>query len=350
MGIIDDLIEHLEGPSPESGLKVLQTRISSSSILWTLYGIEAERFIVNVVSERAINQKFTADRIAEQVIGHLFQPQTCPQFNIHLSLEKELVLSQIEQDYGESVKLSILNEILHQKESKYLHIEVDGALYLHLNFPKPQKTSKKITKPSKTTKKSFHSLPDYTLIEIKLFTAPLENPQKSILRYLQANNLEEYFTTRHLFGLIGFSYLQRTGSPDPIARNDPVLIAQGDHNLPPFWAIHFFLCDQNILSEFANAPSRATAIFHNIEAHQRQIPHGLDPKGFKYGLTYNLVKVVFMNALLIELENENKDLRKKEAEARKKEAEARKKEAEAKKMAEKYRQKLLDKGISPDDD
>jgi hypothetical protein len=335
MELIDDLVEHLQVPSTESGLKVLQTRISSSSILWTLYGIEAERFIVNVVSERAINQKFTADRIAEQVIGHLFQPQTCPQFNIHLNLEKEILIPQIEQDFGDSVKLAILKDILQQKESKYIHIEVDGALYLHLNFPQSRKTSKKTTKKIKAGKKSVNALPDYTLIEIKLFTAPLDEPQKSILRYLQAGNLEEYFVTRQLFGLIGFSYLQRTGSPDPIARNDPVLSAQGEHDLPPFWAIHFFLCDRNILSEFANAPSRATAVFHNIEAHQRQIPHGLDPKGYKYGLTYNLVKVVFMNALLIELENENKVLRKKEEKERMEK--------------ERLRKMLIERGVSEEE-
>jgi hypothetical protein len=362
MGLIDALIPFVQSHPLGAGLSVLQTRVSPCSMLWTMYGPEAERFIANVISERAIDQKHLADRAAEEVLGRLFHPDTHPLFNVHLHLDQNFRFDNLRRDFSPAISIDQLEQIFQEKNPQYLHIEVDGALDLHLG---PLKTPAASPTTPRSAQKTGGSSPtcdleDYVLIEIKLFTSPLDFPLKSIQRHLQSATLERYFQHRHLFGLIGFSYLRRLEATDPIAVNDPVFRGDMKTSIPSIWAIHFFLCDQGFIAESPNAARRASVVFQNIDRHQQQIPHGLNPKAYKYALTYNIVKVLFMQSMIIELKNELEQERKakeqvlkeKEQERKAKEQERKAKEQERKakehalKRAAQYRQKLLDLGVS----
>ena len=89
-----------------------------------------------------------------------------------------------------------------------------------------------------------------------------------IRRHLQKTPLSEYFKIRHLFGLIGFSYLQNRNCIDPVGKNDPNL--EGIEN-PYLWCIHFILMEKGILDEYPNAVKRANRILESIGKHDEEV-------------------------------------------------------------------------------
>ena len=97
--------------------------------------------------------------------------------------------------------------------------------------------------------------------------------------------------------------------------------------------------ENGILDEFPNAVHRTKQILESIGEHdEKTLTEEYDQKGFKFGLTYNLIKVVKMSQTIARLENEIKELKQEKERTINKEKE----------RAEKYRQKLIDMGVDPD--
>jgi hypothetical protein len=351
MDLIDAILDNLNDPLNSPTFHSIFSRISKSSLLITLYGSDPENMIAHIISDRAINQKMTADRITEFVLGRLFRPETNPKFNVHLYLERQILFENLRKKYGENIKLTEFEKIYNNLDQKFIHAEIDGAIYLHLQNHSPT---------TKAHRKSTANIKQHHLIEMKLFTCPKEDPIKSLNKHLQDHALKEFFLIRDILGMMSFSYLHRVGETDVLAPNDKVL--QGK-KLPPFWAIHLILMDRRIVDELNDAPSRSKRILAAIHEHQQKIPHGLNPKEYIYELISNILKVVSMTQVIARLENDLEEARQREekalqqvkAERKAKEAERKAKEAERKakeaerKAKEAYRQKLIDHGISPDD-
>ena len=191
--------------------------------------------------------------------------------------------------------------------------------------------------PENTTE---NQLKGYTYIEIKLFTAPTGDEMKVLKRRLQKAQLQKYFESRHLFGLIGFSYLRHKDNIDPVSKNDPRLTST---NKPNLWCLHLILLNEGFLQDFNDAPKRAQAIFNAIDKHNALQPlSSADAKEFIYVSTYNLVRVIKMSQTIVRLEHTIEEKNKKiETERYRAETE--------KHRAEKYLKKLKEMGINPDE-
>ncbi|MHA1871800.1 MAG: hypothetical protein ACTSXF_12700, partial [Promethearchaeota archaeon] len=225
----------------------------------------------------------------------------------------------------------------------------------------------------------------YLFVEIKLFTAPIGDRAKSLRTLLQQNVLSSYFRLRHLFGVIGTSYL----SYNAPKKNEPVTWAADEYEEnkdKPKWISHLILMDARVLKEYKDAPGRSKAILDAIRVDQQKIlkKENINDKKYKYKLIYNFLKVIKMAEIIVNLREELKKERKmteaerkrieeiqKKLEAERKRAEAERKrieeiqkklEAERKrieeiqkkleaerKRAELYKRKLIESGINPDD-
>ncbi|MHA1732872.1 MAG: hypothetical protein ACTSU5_13080, partial [Promethearchaeota archaeon] len=195
---------------------------------------------------------------------------------------------------------------------------------------------------------------DYTLVEVKLFTAPPGDPTKVARRHLRDGALREYFKVRHLVGLLGFSYLHAAGVREPAVSSDPALAGVRPLHL---WAIHLALCSREVLEEFPDAPSRADALFGAIGGHQSELSARCHlPRGYLYSLTYNIMKVIHMTQTIKDLRHEISTLveEKRRAEEEKRRAEEEKRRAEEEKRRaeeerDRYRDKLRELGYSAED-
>ena len=232
-----------------------------------------------------IDQKATADHVTETLFQDVFKQSSHPKFNFLIGIKEKYDFKALENKFGEFINISELKKLNPEENQNYFHAEIDGAILIDL---KPEKIQKEDSK-------------GYAYIEIKLFTAPKENQIKILQRRLQKAPLAKYFKTRHLFGLIGFSYLRHKDSTDPVSKNDLRLIGKEKPNL---WNIHLILFDEGFLNDFSDAPERANTIFDAIRKHNRRQPLSLeDRKEFIYSPTYNLVSVITLSQTVVRLEH-----------------------------------------------
>ena len=118
-----------------------------------------------------------------------------------------------------------------------------------------------------------------------MFTPSSERPDKALIPLLQNKPLTEYFKFRHIYGVIGTSYLSYTDEKN----KDPVpvefLKKEGVSN-PCVWIAHLILMDKRVLTEFKDAPERSQAILNGIMSHQAELREklGLNPNVYKYKL------------------------------------------------------------------
>ena len=327
---------------PNSGEKtIIFDNISPSSVIFTLYGTEIDRYIDKLISFRAIDQKSTADLITKSIFKDIFTPESSPRFNFMIDVKKKLNREKLEEKYKKTLSVPIpdLFSLNPDSHPSYYKAEIDGAIMVNLT---PKSTGES-------------ELEGYAFIEIKLFTAPEGDREKIITKRLQRKPLSEYFKLRHIFGLIGFSYLHRADNIEPIGKNDPGLQQRGKQE-PILWNIHLILMDGGILIDFPNAIKRAHEFLKFIHKHDKKLANEeYDRKKYKFRLTYNLVKVIKMSQTIMGLQNKIEEAEKRVEEEKKRAEEAeeraeeeKKRVEEEKKRAEKYRQKLIESGIDPD--
>ncbi|MBD3351666.1 MAG: hypothetical protein GF364_09295, partial [Candidatus Lokiarchaeota archaeon] len=293
---------------------IIFDHITPSSVIFSLYGIKIDQYIEDLMNFRAINQKAVADKITKDIFKDIFKPSAMPIFNFMIKVKKSYDRLKLEEEYGKSIPISDLFALNPDKDSNYYKSEIDGAIQINLI---PEAVEK-------------HKLQGYAFIEIKLFTAPIEDRKHNIVRHLRKQPLLDYFKLRHLFGLIGFSYLHCESNFDPIGKSDPRL--KGMKN-PYLWCIHFILMSKGILEDKINAIERAESILQAINKQQTQIMNkNYHQKRFKFGLTYNLVKVIKISQTISNLESKVEELKRKakEQERKAKEQERKAKEQERK--------------------
>ena len=156
---------------------------------------------------------------------------------------------------------------------------------------------------------------------------------KILKRRLQNAPLMKYFESRHIFGLIGFSYLRHKEGIDPVSKNDPRLTSTIKPNL---WCLHLILLSEDFLQDINDAPKRAQAILNAIYKHNTQQPLGdADAKKFIYVPTYNLVRVIKMSQTIVRLEHTIEEKNKRIEEKNKRIEEKNKRIEEEKRRADK---------------
>ena len=262
-------------------ISVITEPLASSMQLFSLYGTTIDEFYSKLLEYRAIDQKTTADLTARAIFHHIINPDIKTNFN--------LILYKKTEDDLESQHPSD-----QQKQSS--HAEIDVAIKMNV-YPKDPNT------------KMFIIEEGYCFIELKMFTAPLEQQDKALLPLLQHKPLSEYFKLRHIFGVIGTSYLSYAdeNNNDPIATE---LLKQDGGSTPCAWISHLIMMDKRVLNEFSDAPERAKVILKGIKEHQKKISEKLrlNTNLYKYKLIYNILKVMVMTSHLVILQNKVEEL------------------------------------------
>ena len=337
-----------------ANLKIFENYINESIVVFTTYGPSVDEFMKEFLLYPAANQLNTANISVKKIFGDIFKSDTHPRFNFRIRFSKKVDFKKLRVQYPKYIPINELESIIKEEKDDYYHAEIDGALQLNL-YPKEntQNLSNTINKKrDKKYNKKSSDIDKYTFIEIKLFTAPLEDESKVIERNLQKGNLEKYFKYRNLFGLLGFSFVFDTENTEyvPIAENDSVFEANkkskdidGDNGnkmnaIKSIWAMHLILMDYSILSTTKNAPNRSKLILSAINEHQSIMMQNLDyGNNYKVGLTNNLIKVVKMYQQIEELKNDLK------AERKKTEAERKKTETERRILEEKLKKSEIER-------
>ncbi len=329
---IDLIINQSAEPQINENKSILKTKLNDHTILFTLFGQDIDTYI-GLATWRAIEQNTTADMFTEQVFKDLFKPETKPKFKIILYAKDELDIQKIKTDYPDKIDSEVLKRIIETKDKHYFKAEIDGIITVSLTQPEIKNAV----------------IFDYRNIffEVKLFTCPVEDPEKSVIKHLRNQKLEEYFELRDDLGLLTFSYLHQENELHPAALNTEIF--QG-RKLPNLWGIHLILIDKEILKDGLDAPARIKTIFETIKSHQHTMKKINElPDNYKYSMIYNIITVMNMSYLISELENQvKKERQEKEKERQEKEKERQEKEKERqekeklKKELEKYKQKFGD--------
>ena len=322
---------------------IISDQITPNCSIFTLYGTEIDKYIEGLMNYRAINQSSTANSITKSLFTDIFKPSSMPKFNFMIENRKVFDQLKMQKVFGKSIELSKLFSLSYEANPTYYKAEIDGAIQVSFN-------------PESVDKEKHDG---YAYVEIKLFTAPIDERGRILTRRLQKKPLGDYFKLRHIFGLIGFSYLQKENDIEPVVKNDPKLEGIEAPNL---WCIHLILMDKGILNDGQNAVDRAKQTLQSIKNHNKRIlQKALRQKGFIFGLIYNLVKVIQLSQTIVkyknELENKEKQLKRAKqrvaeekqrvAEEKQRVAEEKQRADESDKRADKYLKKLLEMGIDP---
>ncbi|MHA1731191.1 MAG: hypothetical protein ACTSU5_04575 [Promethearchaeota archaeon] len=320
---VEDLFLSLRGTRDEGDLVVLADRVGPSAVLFTLYGKVVEDFLATLVPIRAIDQKGVADEITRRVTTALFRPETRPEFNASISVWRDVIVSRVRELFdGRKSDAEIERELAVHAED-YYNFEIDGVVYLALNAPREK------------------------LVEVKLFTAPEGDEGKVLRGHLREGTLLRYFVVRDYLGLMGFSYLRRGDSDDPLPS---VTSGAGVPGVRGTWAVHFAFYDAGILDDGEKAPARARALLDAIRRDQERLASRFLPQGedLNFRLTYNLVKVFLLAQVIAEWQQKyERERERAEEEAKRAEEEAKRAQEEAKR-AEKYARKLRELGVDPE--
>jgi len=345
---------------PDSrNLKIIHSRISDCLVLFSLYGKHVDNFLNRFLEFRAHNQRRTADKLVRRVFKAIFTPSSRPLFNLYLTLDKKADWDQFKKDYP-NIDTKRLDAKNPDGTFKYYKAEVDAAIQVSLfpslsgggNTPKERTVQENISK-------NIHR--GYIFTEMKMFTAPHSDPGRSLRNLLQKARLEDYFSLRYIYGVIGISYLKTNKDNAPVAQNDSIL--QGRKNTPTN-IIHVAMMDNRILKMYSNAPKRASIILEAISKAQKVVEKecGYQEKDFKFELIYNILKVIKMSQKIVSLEKrieklererQKKEREKKKIEQEKQQVEQEKQQVEQEKQeiikqTELYRKKLKSLGIDPD--
>ena len=316
---------------------IISDSMTPNCTIFTLYGTEIDKYIEGLMNYRAINQAFTANSITKSIFTDVFKPSSLPKFNFMIEYKNVFDQHKMHKAFGKSIDLSKLFSLSYEANPTYYKAEIDGAIQVSFT--------------PESVEKEKHD--EYAYVEIKLFTAPVNERGRILTRRLQKKPLSDYFKLRHIFGLIGFSYLQKENDIEPVVKNDSKM--EG-FEVPNLWCIHLILMDRGILNDGQNAIIRAEQILQSINTHNKRIlPKELSQKGFIFGLIYNLVKVIQMSQTIVKLKNELEDkdklleiAEKRVAEEKQRVAEEKQRVTEEKQRADEYLKMLLEMGINPD--
>ncbi|MHA1731310.1 MAG: hypothetical protein ACTSU5_05170 [Promethearchaeota archaeon] len=355
-GVLDHLLRRLGDITALRGKTVLHSRPAPHCAVFTLFGRDVDEFVARVVAERAIDQKALADRSAEKVFGDLFPEAAKPLFNVVVRVERELLLDRLRERYPDAVPTAKLEEVLRSRDKRYLRFEIDVCLEVGL------RCDLFAGSPAKGPGSPAVDLTPYTLVEVKAFTAPTDDPGKVLRGHLQQGALRDNFLVRDMFGVMAFSYLHHAGERDPVAPNDPRLVAALGAEFT--WAVHLALYDRRVLESGKNAPELANELFAEVDRHLEvaldhalpRLPPGERRKLFKFDLTYNILKVLEMTQLMNELEAglNAERARREEAERRCEDEQKRREEAERRREEEQRRvaelkKMLVERGVSEEE-
>ncbi|MHA1732475.1 MAG: hypothetical protein ACTSU5_11060 [Promethearchaeota archaeon] len=347
-GVLDHLLRRLGGLTSLPGKTVLQSRPAPHCALFTLFGRDVDEFVARVVAERAIDQKALADRSAARVFGDLFPEAAKPLFNVVVRVEREFLIDRLKERFPDAVPTAKLEELLQSRDKRFLRFEIDVCLEVGLRCDlfagalagAPGNPAVDLT--------------PYTLVEVKGITAPLDDPGRVLRGHLQEGTLRKQFLVRDLFGVMAFSYLHPAGEHDPVAPNDPRLLAVGGAEFT--WAVHLALYDRRVLESGEKSPELAGEFFAEVERHLGvaldhalpRVPPGERRKLFKFDLTYNILKVLEMTQLMNELEAglNAERARREEAERLREEEQRRREEAERLREEEQRRREEAERRVA----
>ncbi|MHA1716595.1 MAG: hypothetical protein ACTSXP_13210, partial [Promethearchaeota archaeon] len=273
-------------------ITIILRRIGKSMVIYSLYGTSIDNYIESLLKFRASDQKTTADITTKEIFKHVFDPRTKLSFNVIIFLEKDKDESEVssksspDRDSNQPERGGVDEGKIKYESKAEIDVMIKAVIF-------PFDEQSRLNKWNE----------GYVLVEIKLFTAPIEKRDKALLPLLQAKNLSSYFELRHLFSVIGTSYLSNA-SPN---NNDPVAWSKEEYEAnkdKPLWISHLILMDARVLSEYKNSPSRATAILSAIGDHQELIQAriGFNRKKYKFKLIYNYLKVLKMTQRIVVLE------------------------------------------------
>ncbi|MHA1730649.1 MAG: hypothetical protein ACTSU5_01830, partial [Promethearchaeota archaeon] len=166
--IIDDVISHASVPETAERL-VLTTRVTPGLVVFTLFGDSADKFVEHLLEYRAIDQKAAADRVTRDLFGALFKPDARPLFNLFLYFSEKFDLGAFKRQHPRGISEAELEALSSPPGGAYVKREIDGALQVVLSLDRA-------TRPLAGAGSSQAAVPpsgrDYTLVEVKLFTAP----------------------------------------------------------------------------------------------------------------------------------------------------------------------------------
>ncbi|GAB4311299.1 MAG: hypothetical protein Kow0069_11640 [Promethearchaeota archaeon] len=323
-------------------------------VLFTLVGPAVDSLVERLLELRVADQKAAADEAVRSVFTAVFPPETRPLFNLMLHISKTIDVKKFAEVYAKGVPPDVLEEMLEAPDSPHVKREIDGALLVFASLP--VEFSPSTSASGSASGDAAPVPPAYTLIEVKLFTSPPEEPARVVERRLRRSELESYFQVRHVFGLLGFSYLHEEGVEEPVARSDPRL--QGAEELH-LWAAHLALFVRRVLDDYPDAKTRARAVLGAIAAHQSELGVATGGVNYKFSLTPNLIKVIHMSSTIAELRGQlsrlKEEVRRAEEEKRRAEEEKRRAEEEKRRAeerleslqreAEAYKRKLEEHGL-----
>ncbi|GAB4306597.1 MAG: hypothetical protein Kow0069_03530 [Promethearchaeota archaeon] len=318
--LIDALTAGLPPPhAPERTL--LASRLSDSAVAFTVVGPAVDSLVDRLLEIRAADQKAVADEAVRAAFSVIFPAELEPLFNLVLHVSEKVDVRRFRELYEQQVPVEDLERMLEAPDEPYVKREIDGALLVVLPLP------------------SGGGRPGYTLVEMKLFTAPPEDPRRVTRRLLRRAVLESYFQVRHAFGLLGFSYLHEEGVEEPAAASDPRLEGvRGVHR----WAAHLALCTEGVLDEYPDARARAAALHEAFREHQERLALVAGGVKFILSLTPNLIKVIKLSSVISDLRSQlsrmEEEKRRMEEEKRRMEEEKRRMEEEKRRMEEKLKE------------
>ncbi|MHA1715042.1 MAG: hypothetical protein ACTSXP_05335, partial [Promethearchaeota archaeon] len=272
-------------------ITIISKRIGESMVIYSLFGKSIDNYVESLLKFRAADQRNTANVTTKKIFKHVFDPRTKLCFNVSIILKKSENESEISSKSSPDRASNQRGREVDEGKAKYeSKAEIDVTINAAIS-------------PFNEQSKSNEWNDKYIFVEIKLFTAPIEKRDKALRPLLQAKNLSYYFEMRHLFGVIGTSYLSHA-SPD---NNDPVAWSKEEYEAnkdKPLWISHLILMDARVLSEYKNSPSRAAAILSAIGNHQELIQAriGFNRKKYKFKLIYNYLKVLKMTQRIVVLE------------------------------------------------
>ncbi|MHA1898076.1 MAG: hypothetical protein ACTSU2_11835, partial [Promethearchaeota archaeon] len=287
----------LQNKTFKRGVSVISSVISDSMLIFSLYGPKVENYVENLLKYRTIDQKAYADKITKEIFEVLFDPRVNVAFDVIINVtdedEVEDELASLERlGYGDMKDGGKVKESKLKKRTK--KSKSSSRLIRKKKKSKSSKDKKShkaeidvlistVILPYDERKKMKYWDEGYLFVEIKLFTAPIGDRAKSLRTLLQQNVLSSYFRLRHLFGVIGTSYL----SYNAPKKNEPVTWAADEYEEnkdKPKWISHLILMDARVLKEYKDAPGRSKAILDAIRVDQQKIlkKENINDKKYKY--------------------------------------------------------------------
>ncbi|GAB4317979.1 MAG: hypothetical protein Kow0069_20950 [Promethearchaeota archaeon] len=165
--LLDSLLR-FPPPEPAPERTVLGSRPSSSIAAFTAVGTAVDSLVARLLELRAADQKAVADEAVRSAFTAIFPPETRPLFNLVLYISEKLDVREFARLHEQGVPVEELMRLLKAPDEPYVKREIDGALEVVLPLNWPRTSAGVVNETGGTTM--------YTLVEMKLFTSPPDDP------------------------------------------------------------------------------------------------------------------------------------------------------------------------------